>query len=319
MSIIDEIYIKERENLIFFELRAQDGAFNFIDEDVYVPLVVDNIKKYNDERKLEISLTDIFEGIAFYLYDIKSDSSIMEELFIKIIENEPNIIKSINIKNIENVLAKYYSLSSALKLIEKNEDEILCEDENKKEMINDLLERKVSIIINMLNRIDQLRLGEEKELALGNELLYNLEEILSILIDKRPKAINYRLLAELYIKENQYLKARLILNKSLEDDRIENETEQIEFLRELSQDIYEPSEYQKIDYLISQYKYEEAMTETLKLTETKNRIRRIAAILYDSDQKIKLLDEFEKYLEKFPNDEEVIKWKDDLVAELSES
>lgn len=319
MSIIDEIYIKERENLIFFELRAQDGAFNFIDEDVYVPLVVDNIKKYNDERKLEISLTDIFEGIAFYLYDIKSDSSIMEELFIKIIENEPNIIKSINIKNIENVLAKYYSLSSALKLIEKNEDEILCEDENKKEMINDLLERKVSIIINMLNSIDQLRLGEEKELALGNELLYNLEEILSILIDKRPKAINYRLLAELYIKENQYLKARLILNKSLEDNRIENETEQIEFLRELSQDIYEPSEYQKIDYLISQYKYEEAMTETLKLTETKNRIRRIAAILYDSGQKIKLLDEFEKYLEKFPNDEEVIKWKDDLVAELSES
>ena len=319
MSIIDEIYIKERENLIFFELRAQDGAFNFIDEDVYVPLVVDNIKKYNDERKLEISLTDIFEGIAFYLYDIKSDSSIMEKLFIKIIENEPNIIKSINIKNIENVLAKYYSLSSALKLIEKNEDEILCEDENKKEMINDLLERKVSIIINMLNSIDQLRLGEEKELALGNELLYNLEEILSILIDKRPKAINYRLLAELYIKENQYLKARLILNKSLEDDRIENETEQIEFLRELSQDIYEPSEYQKIDYLISQYKYEEAMTETLKLTETKNRIRRIAAILYDSGQKIKLLDEFEKYLEKFPNDEEVIKWKDDLVAELSES
>ncbi|MDY3946908.1 MAG: hypothetical protein SOZ40_02735 [Ezakiella sp.] len=319
MSIIDEIYIKERENLIFFELRAQDGAFNFIDEDVYVPLVVDNIKKYNDERKLEISLTDIFEGIAFYLYDIKSDSSIMEELFIKIIENEPNIIKSINIKNIENVLAKYYSLSSALKLIEKNEDEILCEDENKKEMINDLLERKVSIIINMLNSIDQLRLGEEKELALGNELLYNLEEILSILIDKRPKAINYRLLAELYIKENQYLKARLILNKSLEDDRIENETEQIEFLRELSQDIYEPSEYQKIDYLISQYKYEEAMTETLKLTETKNRIRRIAAILYDSNQKIKLLDELEKYLEKFPNDEEVIKWKDDLVAELSES
>ncbi|MCI5674635.1 MAG: hypothetical protein MR314_00485 [Ezakiella sp.] len=319
MSIIDEIYIKERENLIFFELRAQDGAFNFIDEDVYVPLVVDNIKKYNDERKLEISLTDIFEGIAFYLYDIKSNSSIMEELFIKIIENEPNIIKSINIKNIENVLAKYYSLSSALKLIEKNEDEILCEDENKKEMINDLLERKVSIIINMLNRIDQLRLGEEKELALGNELLYNLEEILSTLIDKRPKAINYRLLAELYIKENQYLKARLILNKSLEDNRIENETEQIEFLRELSQDIYEPSEYQKIDYLISQYKYEEAMTETLKLTETKNRIRRIAAILYDSGQKIKLLDEFEKYLEKFPNDEEVIKWKDDLVAELSES
>ncbi|MDD7762302.1 MAG: hypothetical protein PT956_06615 [Firmicutes bacterium] len=319
MSIIDEIYIKERENLIFFELRAQDGAFNFIDEDVYVPLVVDNIKKYNDERKLEISLTDIFEGIAFYLYDIKSNSSIMEELFIKIIENEPNIIKSINIKNIENVLAKYYSLSSALKLIEKNEDEILCEDENKKEMINDLLERKVSIIINMLNRIDQLRLGEEKELALGNELLYNLEEILSTLIDKRPKAINYRLLAELYIKENQYLKARLILNKSLEDNRIENETEQIEFLRELSQDIYEPSEYQKIDYLISQYKYEEAMTETLKLTETKNRIRRIAAILYDSDQKIKLLDEFDKYLEKFPNDEEVIKWKDDLVAELSES
>lgn len=319
MSIIDEIYIKERENLIFFELKAQDGAFNFIDEDVYVPLVVDNIKKYNDERKLEISLTDIFEGIAFYLYDIKSNSSIMEELFIKIIENEPNIIKSINIKNIENVLAKYYSLSSALKLIEKNEDEILCEDENKKEMINDLLERKVSIIINMLNRIDQLRLGEEKELALGNELLYNLEEILSTLIDKRPKAINYRLLAELYIKENQYLKARLILNKSLEDNRIENETEQIEFLRELSQDIYEPSEYQKIDYLISQYKYEEAMTETLKLTETKNRIRRIAAILYDSDQKIKLLDEFEKYLEKFPNDEEVIKWKDDLVAELSES
>ncbi len=319
MSIIDEIYIKERENLIFFELRAQDGAFNFIDEDVYVPLVVDNIKKYNDERKLEISLTDIFEGIAFYLYDIKSDSSIMEKLFIKIIENEPNIIKSINIKNIENVLAKYYSLSSALKLIEKNEDEILCEDENKKEMINDLLERKVSIIINILNSIDQLRLGEEKELALGNELLYNLEEILSTLIDKRPKAINYRLLAELYIKENQYLKARLILNKSLEDVRIENETEQIEFLRELSQDIYEPSEYQKIDYLISQYKYEEAMTETLKLTETKNRIRRIAAILYDSDQKIKLLDEFEKYLEKFPNDEEVIKWKDDLVAELSES
>lgn len=288
---VNEEYNYILNDLMFLEIKKGEKPFDFLNKSLAVPIYNETISKDDEERSIGIKITDAFVGIGLFLYT--NDIKIYRDFINTIIKNI-GLEKLIESSLTNNSIVNYIVLMGYL----KNWDSIEFDSKDKESLIENLTIAERYILENY-------EIKEKTEII--EQYKNHINELYEI--TKSGKYLYY--LGKTYEAEKDYLRARLIYKKGIDEIDRENIDEEIKnALVSSYNDIYEISEMDRIAYLLSYQKYDEALPLIDKLSESKNKTKLKLHALYSLEDMEGVKIELDRYEKEHGYDEELAAFRD---------
>ncbi|MCI6610667.1 MAG: hypothetical protein MSH08_08000 [Ezakiella sp.] len=223
------------KNMLFIKVDITKNPFNYLEEEIYVPIISEEIKKDFDNMAIAIEVADtiIASGV---LISVLKDKEIYIEYIKKSIKELDDIDKNLLMKKLNN---KFVGLFYTEGLY------------NNRKIIG-LTEEDTAKILDKLTYYERYIL-ENYKLEETEELIKNYQIHLSAAYNITSNGKYMYYLGKTYEYQNQFLKAMLIYKKALNESCVKvSQYEEIRKALEESIDyIYEQSEKEKLDYMKS--------------------------------------------------------------------
>lgn len=279
------------KDLMFIEINKDEKPFEFINKSIAVPIYNETISKNNSMKTIGIKLVDAFIGIGIFLYN-----------------NELNIYKEfINTMlgkiSLKDIIQSSITNNSILNYI------ILTGYVNNIEYINHTVEDKLELLDSLT--ISERYMLENYDIKEKNNVINNYKAQINELYELTESGKYLYYLGKAYEAENDFLRARLIYKKGIDEIDRENIDEDIkDALVNSYNEIYEISEMDRISYLLSYNKYNEALELINKLSESKNKTKLKLHALYCLNDMENVLLELDRYEKEHGYDEELAAFRD---------
>lgn len=288
---VNEEYNNILKELMFIEIKNGEKPFDFLRQSLAIPVYNETISKDKENKSIGIKVTDAVIGLGIFLYtnNISIYKNFLNEMISKF--------------GLKDLIESSITSKSILNYI------YLCGYLNNIEDISNEINDKMNILEHI--SIAERYILENYDIKEKSQILDDYKRHINELYEFTNSGKYLFYLGKTYEAENDYLRARLIYKKGIDEIDRENIDEDVKnALVSSYNDIYEISEMERISYLLSYNKYDEALSLIDKLSESKNKTKLKLHALYSLEdiEGVKL--ELDRYEKEHGYDEELAAFRD---------